>query len=51
MTIYVSVEYEMVTYAPPIARKFIGQPFDNLVKWMAKQDGFILRGPFKPKPV
>jgi len=25
--------------APPIARKFIGQPLENLIKWMAKQGG------------
>jgi hypothetical protein len=25
---------------PPIIRKFIGQPMDNLMKWMKKQDGF-----------
>jgi len=27
--------------AAPIARKFIGQPLDNLKRWLSAQGGFI----------
>ena len=39
MTIAVRVEVVIVE-APPIARKFIGQPLENLVGWMTRQGGF-----------
>ena len=40
MTIYVRVEYGIIATAPPIARKFIGQPLGNLKRWMEKQGGY-----------
>jgi hypothetical protein len=30
---------EIVVDVAPIARKFVGQPFSNLRRWMAKQGG------------
>jgi hypothetical protein len=41
MTISVSVDDKgVVTYAPPIAKMFIGQPLNNLRRWMRKQGGY-----------
>jgi hypothetical protein len=34
---------KLVTDAPPIARKFIGQPLGSLVGWMQKQGDFEMR--------
>ena len=34
---------KVVTDAPPIAKKFIGQPMGNLVNWMQRQGGFKMR--------
>lgn len=40
ITILVEVGIDnLIRDAPPIARKFIGQRFENLIKWMAKQGG------------
>ena len=43
MTIAVLVEDGIVLTAPPVAQKFIGQPLDNLVRWMEKQGGFRMK--------
>lgn len=41
MTICVDVDANgIVAAAPPIARKFIGQPAKNLGAWLRKQPGF-----------
>ena len=40
MTIQVTVVNGIVTQTPPIARKFRGQPIDNLRNWMKKQEGY-----------
>ena len=41
MTIVVRVEGGRVVDTPPIARKFIGQPFANLVRWMLGQGDLL----------
>ena len=33
-------ERYIVVSAPPIARKFVGQPVKNIITWMQKQEGF-----------
>lgn len=40
MTIQVTVVEGIITNTPPIARKFRGQPIDNLRNWMRKQGGY-----------
>jgi hypothetical protein len=41
MTICVDVDAAgIIVAAPPIARKFIGQPSANLGRWLRKQPGF-----------
>lgn len=41
MTVCVDVDARgIVVAAPPIARKFIGQPSTNLGRWLRKQPGF-----------
>jgi len=40
MTCAVYVEDEVVTRTPPILRRFVGQPLNNLVRWMSMQPGF-----------
>ena len=35
--------------AAPIARRFIGQPLDNLKRWLSAQDGFIYEKLFDNK--
>ena len=32
---------QIIIEAPPIVRKFIGQPLLNLVLWMRRQGGFM----------
>ncbi len=40
MTVLVECdEQDIITATPPIVRKFIGQPIDNLIAWMKKQPG------------
>ncbi len=40
ITILVKVGIDnLILDTPPIARKFIGQRFENLIKWMARQGG------------
>lgn len=39
MTVVVEVEDGIVVWAPPIARKFVGGPFDRLIEWMDRQGG------------
>ena len=34
MTVGVTVEDGIITEAPPVVRKFIGQPLDNLIGWI-----------------
>lgn len=47
MTIEVEIEADLnhydeniITKTPPIARKFIGQPFGQLISWMMDQGDF-----------
>ena len=41
MTVCVDVDaHKVVCAAPPIVRKFIGQPAHNLFVWMRQQPGF-----------
>lgn len=41
MTVCVDVDGRgIIVAAPPIARKFIGQPATNLGRWLRKQPGF-----------
>lgn len=41
MTIGVDVNLiDIIVFAPPIAKVFIGQPLDNLRRWMRKQGGY-----------
>lgn len=43
MTFEVSVdERNIIRDTAPIGRKFIGQPLDNLARWMKRQGGFRL---------
>lgn len=39
MTFACLVENDTIIYGAPIIRKFIGQPFNNLLRWMDKQGG------------
>lgn len=48
MTVLVEVNRQkVVTDAAPIVRVFIGQPLANLVRWMKKQGGLVVRGIMK----
>jgi len=40
MTVGVSVTDGIITEAPPIVKKFIGQPIINLVYWMRNKKEF-----------
>jgi hypothetical protein len=41
MTVCVDVDARgIIVAAPPIVRKFIGQPATNLGRWLRKQPGF-----------
>jgi hypothetical protein len=41
MTILARVDEQgRIAQAPPIARTFVGQPFDNLRAWLARQGGY-----------
>lgn len=40
MTVFVEEEDGIIIDSSPITRKFIGQPLDNLKRWMKKQSGF-----------
>lgn len=43
---------DRVLEAPPIARRFVGEPLENLVRWMGKQPGFRCQLiPTAPSPV
>jgi hypothetical protein len=42
MTVVVRVDNGLVVEAPPIVRKFIGQPQENLLRWLSFQPGFRL---------
>lgn len=42
MTGLVTVRDGRVVLAPPILRKFLGQPVNNLINWLMKQEGFKL---------
>lgn len=39
MTVGVTTKDGKIIEAPPIVRKFIGQPVDSLIGWMTKQGG------------
>lgn len=41
MTVQVRVEDGVVVSTPPIVRKFVGQPIENLQRWLSKQPGYI----------
>ena len=42
MTVGVEVDDAgIIRQAAPIVRKFIGQPVENLVRWMSRQEGFV----------
>ena len=44
MTVCVDVDAAgIIVAAPPIARKFIGQPSTNLGRWLRRQPGFRCR--------
>lgn len=41
MTVVVRVDDDgIIKVTPPIVRKFLGQPVDNLIGWMKQQPGF-----------
>lgn len=40
-TIRVEVEHGRITKAAPIARRFVGQQFTNLLKWAAGLGGLM----------
>lgn len=52
MTVAVTTDDQgRITEAAPIVRKFVGQPLDNLIRWMEKQGGFrqkVLGAPQEP---
>ena len=39
MTFWVRTHDEVIIDAAPIARRFVGQPFRNLVRWMRRIGG------------
>jgi len=41
MTILIGVNCGKIVTTPPIAKVFVGQPFDNILKWMKSQGGLI----------
>lgn len=41
MTFWCEITNGRITDTAPIARKFIGQPYGNLVRWLADQGGFM----------
>lgn len=44
MTFWIEADkYGIIQVTPPIVRKFVGQPLDNLVRWMSKQPGFRMQ--------
>ena len=41
MTVVVDADARgVIVWAPPIVRRFVGQPLDNLIGWMRRQPGF-----------
>ena len=40
MTVAVEVRDGVIVTAPPIVRKFLGQPPANLGRWLRRQPGF-----------
>jgi len=42
MTVGFEVVRERVVTAPPIIRRFVGQPWANLTDWLEKQPGYLL---------
>lgn len=43
MTVGVTVKDGKITRAAPIVRRFIGQPLENLVRWMETQKDFRMK--------
>lgn len=41
MTFWAKVEGGRIVQSAPIARKFIGQPAANLIRWLEKQGGLL----------
>lgn len=41
MTILIGVDCGKIITTPPIAKVFVGQPLDNILKWMKSQGGLI----------
>lgn len=53
MTVGVEVSNGIITQAAPIVRKFVGQPIDNLRRWMKRQPGYreaLLAGNIEQPP-
>jgi hypothetical protein len=42
MTVGVETRKGIIVIAPPIVRRFKGQPVENLINWMRRQPGFRL---------
>lgn len=40
MTVFVMTKDDTIIDGPPIIRKFIGQPLDNLRGWIQRQGGY-----------
>ena len=43
MTVLVDVKDNTIVIAPPIVRKFLGQPIKSLINWMEKQGGLKVK--------
>lgn len=44
MTVIVEINHiGVIINTPPVVHRFIGQPLDNLVFWMQKQPGFLMK--------
>lgn len=52
-TVTVLVIDDKVVWSPPLTKKFVGQPIQNLLNWFGKQKGFtyeITKVPFEFRP-
>lgn len=44
MTVLVDADdHGVITVGPPIVHRFIGQPVGNLISWMRRQGGLIVK--------
>lgn len=39
-TVAVRISHGRVTQGPPLVKRFLGQPEQNLVRWFSRQPGF-----------